>query len=154
LEWVLAQFMLAMTTSLRALACRGVVAAQQMENIRGLEPSRIVGLSFGVNQQRELDAGFFAKGSSVDRIAQADSRELCASLIEIGCVFAQLRDMLTAEDSSVMAQENDDGGRGDPERSELDGPAVRIGQRDRSEAFAEGARHASVWGPAAERGSR
>jgi hypothetical protein len=45
-------------------------------------------------------------------------------------MFAQLRDMLAAEDSAVVAQENDHGGIGCPQRAKPNGRALRVRQRD------------------------
>ena len=43
-------------------------------------------------------------------------------------VFAQLRDMLSTEDSTVVAKENEDGGIVFPERAETDGIAKGVGK--------------------------
>jgi hypothetical protein len=45
-------------------------------------------------------------------------------------VFAQLRDMLAAEDSSIVPQENDDRGFAFPERAQANFPFIGIGQND------------------------
>jgi hypothetical protein len=56
-------------------------------------------------------------------------------------VFAQLRDVLSAEDSAIVAKENEDGGIIFPERAETDGIAKGVGERDAGEPLAEGFRH-------------
>jgi hypothetical protein len=45
-------------------------------------------------------------------------------------VFAQLRDMLAAKNSTVMAKKYDDGRAIGPQRAEPDGPLVHIRQND------------------------
>jgi hypothetical protein len=45
-------------------------------------------------------------------------------------VFAQLRGMLSAEESSIVTQKNNHGGRGFPQRAQPDRGALRIRQRD------------------------
>jgi len=55
-------------------------------------------------------------------------------------VFAQLRDVLAAEDSAVVAKENQDGGIVFPERAEPDLLAESVGET-MAAAAAEGFRH-------------
>lgn len=47
-------------------------------------------------------------------VAQANDGKPCAFIFELLLVSAQLRDMLTAEDSAVMAKENQNGGTVSP----------------------------------------
>jgi hypothetical protein len=56
-------------------------------------------------------------------------------------VLAQLRDVLAAEDSAVVAKKDEDGGIGFPERAQADGFAEGIGERDIGELPAEGFGH-------------
>jgi hypothetical protein len=56
-------------------------------------------------------------------------------------VFAQLRDVFAAEDSAVVAEEDEDGWIGFPERAEADGFAESVGENDVRESVAEGFRH-------------
>jgi hypothetical protein len=50
---------------------------------------------------------------------------------------AQLRDVLAAEDSAIVAKKYDDGRRLLPKRTEANFVAVRIRQDDAGERFAE-----------------
>jgi hypothetical protein len=52
-------------------------------------------------------------------------------------VAAQLRDMLAAEDSSVVAKKDDHSGPVGPERAEAHELSQRIGQNDFRELFAD-----------------
>jgi hypothetical protein len=52
-------------------------------------------------------------------------------------VFAQLRDVLSAEDSTVVAKENEDGGIIFPERTEAEVIARGIRKGDAGESLAE-----------------
>ena len=56
-------------------------------------------------------------------------------------MFAQLRDVLAAEDSAVMAKENQDGGIVFPERAEPDLLAESVGEDDGCELLTEGFGH-------------
>jgi hypothetical protein len=51
-------------------------------------------------------------------------------------VFAQLRGMLAAEDSSIVAQKNDDRWLFVPQRSEPDFPTITIRERDEGQLTA------------------
>jgi hypothetical protein len=58
-------------------------------------------------------------------------------------VYAQLRDVLAAKDSAVVAQENHDGGSFVPQGAEPRLMTVAIGKRDKRELIAEGCFHAT-----------
>ena len=59
-------------------------------------------------------------------------------------MFAQLRDVLVAEDSAVVAKKDDDGGIALPERAEADFLAVRIWKNDIGESLAESFVHVKL----------
>ena len=50
-------------------------------------------------------------------IAQAHGGQTCSLLLERRFVFAQPRDVLTAEDSSIVTQEDEDGRTSFPKRA-------------------------------------
>ena len=56
-------------------------------------------------------------------------------------MFAQLRDVLAAEDSAVVAEEDDDGGIAFPEPAEADGFAEGVGENDAGKLLADGFGH-------------
>jgi hypothetical protein len=58
-----------------------------------------------INQQGEGDAGLFAKLARIVTVTQPDCRQSGALLAKF--LLAQLRDMLSAEDSAVVAKEDD-----------------------------------------------
>jgi hypothetical protein len=62
-----------------------------------------------VDQQWELYAGFFTEEACVAHVAQANHGESCALLLEFCFEFAQLRDVFSAEDSTVVAKEDQHG---------------------------------------------
>ena len=63
-------------------------------------------------------------------IAEADRRDIRATRFDFGLALAQLRDVLTAENSAVVAKENNDGRLRLPQRAETDGTLVGIGESD------------------------
>jgi hypothetical protein len=106
LERILAQPMLAHADGLGAFAGAHVVAAQKMEQVGFFQFDRAVRLALVVNEKRESDAGLLAEVAGVTYIAKADGDQLCPALPKLLLEFAQLRDVLTAEDSTIVAQEH------------------------------------------------
>lgn len=141
LEWIFAEFVLAVPGTLGALARRGVVGAEQVEEIRFAKSGGLVHLAVFVDEQREGDLGLLAEVAGVISAAEPDSGNVRSLLPEFFLSVAQLRDMLTAEDSTPVAQKNDDRGLVRPERAELDGLAIDVGQSDGREGSGE--RHSS-----------
>jgi len=70
-------------------------------------------------------------------VTEADGSEARALLPEGRLVLAQLRDVLAAEDSAVVTEEDHDRGAVGPERAESDYAAVAIGEDDRRKGAAE-----------------
>ena len=73
-----------------------------MKDIRALETRGLTGETILVDQEGERDAGVLAEHARVISIAQADGGEIRAFGFERVMMFAQLRDMLAAEDSTVV----------------------------------------------------
>ena len=137
LERILPQLMLVVAPAAGTLA-RGVVfRPQQVQQVGALQSRGMVGAALLVDQEWEGYAGFFTKHARVCRVAKADRRQIDASIAKFLLVCAQLRDMLTAEDSTIMAQEDHGRGLALPERAEAHPGAVRIRQYDRRERFGE-----------------
>ena len=74
-------------------------------------------------------------------VAETDGGEGGVFSAEGLLVFAQLRDVLAAEDSAVVAKEDEDGGIGFPEGAEADGFAESVGEGDAGEPLAESIGH-------------
>ncbi len=108
LEGVDAQAMLLMATGASARARGGVIPPQQMQDVSRFEACGFVRNPVFVNQQRKRDPRFFPKEPGVVRIAQPDGSQPRSRLFEFVLVLAQLRDVLTAEDSSVVTEKNHD----------------------------------------------
>jgi hypothetical protein len=65
-------------------------------------------------------------------------------LLEFALVFAQLRYMLAAEDSTVVPQKNDQGRILLPKRTESNLTAARFGKHDVRELRADSVRHVTI----------
>jgi hypothetical protein len=94
-----------------------------------------------VNEEGEVDAGFLLEDAGVLGIAEADGSEGGAFFAKGLLVFAQLRDVLAAEDSTVVAKEDEDGGVAFPEGAEADLLAECVGEDDVGKLLAEGIGH-------------
>jgi hypothetical protein len=110
LERIAAQFVLMVAGIAGALAALEIVAAEKVKKVGLAEVGDFVGLAAFINQQREVDSGFFLKKSGVVGITEADSGQGCAFFAEGLLMPAQLRDVLAAKDSSVVAEKNNHGG--------------------------------------------
>ena len=77
-------------------------------------------------------------------VAQADGGERASCQGEFLFVLAQLRDKLAAEDSPIVAQEDEDGGSTFPQRAEANFLAARFGENQVREFRADGFWHAGI----------
>jgi hypothetical protein len=136
LKRVFAQAVLACTDGFGAFACARVVRPQEVKQVRFFEAEFAIGNALIVNQKRKGDVVFLAKKAGVIDVAQADGGNSRAALTEMLKVLAQLRDVLLAENSTIMPQKDDDGGRISPQGTECYGLAVHVRQRDGSESRA------------------
>ncbi|HET9164977.1 MAG TPA: hypothetical protein VFP11_03190, partial [Candidatus Angelobacter sp.] len=84
-----------------------------------------------------LDAGFLAEELGIARIAQADHGQMRAFFLELGFKFAQLRDVLSAENSTVMTKEDHHGRSALPQGAETRWLAIGIRERYSGQLAAE-----------------
>ena len=144
LKRILSQTMLAVTGSFGAPARRGVVAAEEMEQVCRFQFGGAVSATIGIDQQGKGNAGLLAKGASIVHIAEADGGQRGSGLLELLLVFAQLRDMLAAEDSTIVPQKDDDGGIFFPKRAKANLAAAAFRQHNIREFRTERFRHAAI----------
>jgi hypothetical protein len=136
LEGIGAEFVLVVAGGAGALAALEIVAAEEVENVGGFEIGDFVGLAMLVDEQGEVDAGFLLEDAGVVGVAEADGGNGGVFFAEGLPVLAQLRDVFAAEDSAVMAKEDQDGGIAFPERAEADLLSEGVGKRDAGESLA------------------
>ena len=142
LEWVLLDAVLAEAGFFRFLAAFPVVFAEQVEDVGFLEVHSLVRLTLLVDEQRETDSGLLDEGAGEDEVAQADGGQVRTTLFELRLMGAQLRDVLTAEDSTVVTQKNEHRRPVHPEEVELNRTFVGVRQDDAGEALGISAGHA------------
>jgi hypothetical protein len=141
LEGIAAEFVLVVAGGFGAIAAFEIVTAEKVEKVGFAEVGEFVGLGVLVDEEGEIDAGFLLEEAGVVLIAQTYGGEGGSLFAEGLLVFAQLRDVLAAKDSAVVAEEYEDRGVVFPERAEADGVAEGVGERDAGEPVAEGVRH-------------
>jgi len=135
---------LAVSAALGASPRFRVLLAQEMKQVRGFQFRGAVSGAFGIDQEREGDAGFLAKQARVVHVAEADCRQRGSGLFELAFLFAQLRDMLAAEDSTVVPQKNYHGGILLPKRAETNLTSTCFRQNDVRQPRAESVRHKPI----------
>lgn len=114
LEWIPPELVLRVPGSFGAGAGLGIVASQKVKQVCAFQFHRGVGFALFVNEQGKGDARFFAERTSVNAIPEPYGGQVGPAVPEGLIVCAQLRDVFSAEDSTVMAQEDDDCGLADP----------------------------------------
>ena len=137
LKWILSQLMLPMAGCARAVAGGFVFAPQHVQQVRAAQAGGVISLALVVDQEGKRNAGLLPEQARVVCVAESDGRQVGALLAEGLFVFAQLRDVLAAEDSTVMAQEDHHRRLPLPKRAEADFASIRVGQNNRSKRFGE-----------------
>src|SRR5205809_1191060 len=107
----------------------GVVAAEEVEERGAPQAGGAVGQALLVHQQREGDPGLLAEGARVGAVPEPHRGEPRPGRAKLVLVRAQLRDVLAAEDSAVVAQEDEHPRPGLPERAEPHRVPVSVGKR-------------------------
>ena len=115
LEGISAELMVRVPSGFGASASLGIVASQQVKQVRALKFHGEIGFPLFVNEERKRNARFFAESAGIDAIPQAHSGQVRTAVAEDLFVGTQLRDVLAAENSTVMAQENYHGRLADPQ---------------------------------------
>ncbi len=110
LKGIFAQLVLVMPGGVGALARDGIVAAKQVQQRSLAKPCRPVSFHLRIDEQRKRDSRLLAKNARIAEIAQADGRQIRSSCPEFRFVLAQLRDVLAAEHSTIVAQKDDRSG--------------------------------------------
>jgi len=118
--------MLLVSGGLSTTAGLHVVSTQQVEQGSVPQANSFVGFALVVDQEGELDTSFFAKEFGVARVAQSNGGEMRALLLKLFFECAQLRDMLSAEDSTIVAKEDQHGRSALPQGTEARGISVGI----------------------------
>jgi hypothetical protein len=114
-----------------------------VEQIGSVQTGGAISPPFLIDQQRKRDSGVFAKDARVVSISQPHRRQVGATLIEFRLVFTQLRDVLAAENSTIVPKKNDDCGPLFPQRTKADFMPVCVRQSDVRQGFTKRLVHLS-----------
>ena len=137
LKRILANLMLPVAGGPGAVAGGFIVAPKHVQKVCAAQAGGVVRQPLLVDQQRKRNARILPEQARIGCVAESDGRQVGAPLSEGLLVCAQLRDVLAAEDSTVVAQEDHHGRLPLPKRAQADLAAIRIGQHDRRKRFGE-----------------
>ena len=145
LEGILTQFMLTVAGGHSLLAGGEVAPQEEVEEVCLPQVRDLVGEAFFVDQQGEGDLRLLAEEPGVVGVPKTDCGEGCPGFLNLQLMIAQLRDMLAAEDSSIVAQEDEHRGSFFPQGPEANCLAVWIREFNGGEGGgAGGIRHRLV----------
>jgi hypothetical protein len=141
LKGIQPKFVLTMPGDASAIAALEIVAAKYVKHIGDAQVGEFVSLALLVDKQGKVDSRIFLENTRVVAIAKADGCEGSTFVEEGLLVFAQLRDVLTAKNSSIVAKKNDDCRLVLPQRSQANFLAKSVGKNDVCEPLAESLQH-------------
>jgi hypothetical protein len=144
LKGIRAEFVLMMSCGAGAIAALDIIAANEVQQIRGSQVGDRIGLAMFINQQRKFDTSFFAENPRIVAVAKPDGRDGSASVPEGSFVFAQLRDVFAAKNSAIVAKKNDDRRFALPHRPQADLSAVSVRKNDVCEPLAQSSLHLKI----------
>lgn len=107
LERIFSQAVLFVSRGLGAATGLQIISTQEVEQGSVAQPDHFICKTLVVDQEREVDPGFFTEEPGVTHITQANYGKTGAFLLELFFEFAQLRDVFSAEDSTVVAKEDE-----------------------------------------------
>jgi hypothetical protein len=108
LKGIQPKFMLTMTGSASAITAPEIVTAEYVKHIGDGQVGELVGLALFVDEQGEVDSRFFLENTRIVAVPEADGGKGSTFVDEGLLVFAQLRDVLAAKNSSIVAKKNND----------------------------------------------
>ena len=137
--------MLTVAGGLSLLAGGEVVPPEEVEEVSLPEVSDLVGAALFVDQQGEGDPRLLAEEPGVVGVPKTDCGEGGSGFVDLKLMIAQLCDMLAAEDSAIVAQEDEHRGSFFPQGPKPDCLAVWIREFNGGEGGgAGGIRHRLV----------
>jgi hypothetical protein len=141
LERISSEFVLRVPRSFGAGAGLGIVSSQPVKQVAAFKLHRSIRFAFFINEQGEGDTRFVAKSACIDAVPKSHCGQVRSAGSEDLFVRAQLRDVLTAEDSPIMAQEDYHCRLVNPQRTKAEFPAVYIRQANHGKAAIESGVH-------------
>jgi len=134
LERISAEFVLRVSGRFGAGASLSIIASQQVKQVCVLELHGRIGFALFVNEQRKGDTRFVAKSARIDAIPKPHCGQGRSAVSESLVVRAQLRDVLAAENSAIVPQENYHRRLADPQRTKAEFLTVCVRQSNHGKA--------------------
>ena len=141
LKGIQPKFVLTMPGGASAITALEIVAAKYVKHIGDAQVSEFVGLALFIDEQGKVDSRFFSENARIVAVPKADGCEGSTFVEEGLLVFAQLRDVLTAKNSSIVAKKNDDCRLALPQRSQANFLTKSVGKNYVCEPLAESFQH-------------
>jgi hypothetical protein len=130
--------------ALLPMACRPgaasrlrIIPAKQMQQVGFPQPNSAVSAALLIDEQREPDFGFLPEKTRIVAVSQPYGSQARPFLFEFVLMFTQLRNVLTAENSTIVAKKDDDGRPAFPQRPKSDFAPVSIRQYDIHQRLAQ-----------------
>lgn len=102
------QLVLTVAGSTGLLAALKIIATKNVKQVADAQVGDGIGLAMFVDKQGKVDSRFFLENTGIMAVAKADGREGSPFVEKRLLLFAQLRDVLTAKNSSIVAKKNED----------------------------------------------
>jgi hypothetical protein len=141
LEGILANLMLPVPSGNGARPRLAILRTENRKNGANPKIDGLVGNTVDINQQRERDASVLTENARIRDVAKADGGNTGALEMKSLFPFAQLRDMLAAKQSPVVAQKRHHTRIAGPQRSKPYGLTLRVRQDDFRELRAQSSFH-------------
>jgi hypothetical protein len=103
-----------------------IFAPEKMKHVGGSKADGTIGLPVFVDQQRKCDGGVLAKDARVIAVTQTYRCQVGSVPVKFRLIFAQLRDVLAAENSSVVTKKDNHRRPLLPQRAQTDLVAIRV----------------------------
>jgi hypothetical protein len=141
LKRVLASALLPVACHAGAASRLGIIAAKQMQQVGFPKPNSAVSTALLVDEERELDTGFLPENTRIVPISQPYDSQVRSFVFELVLVFTQLRDVLPAKNSTIVAKKDEHGRPPFPQRAESDFAPIGIRQHDVRQRLAQRSAH-------------
>ena len=117
-----------------------IVATKDVKQGCGFQSGRAVGRSLLINQQGEANTGVLSETPGVTGVTQPHRRQTGAGRPKPFFAFAQLRDVLPAEDSPIVPEKDHHFRMIGPERAQPNRVSIHVRQHNRCEGRRDRAR--------------
>lgn len=118
-----------------------IIAAKQMQQVGFPQANSAISAALLIDEEREPDSGFVPEKTRVIAVSQTYGSQVRSFLFELVLMFTQLRDVLAAKKSTVVAKKDDDGRSAFPQRPDPDFAPVSIRQYDIRQRLAQRSAH-------------